>query len=113
MPSSPSVFIHPLTSRREVVNYSTGKGVVVTIDGGYGTLCGQSAEWILEDPSVNGGLAAFPDYSASTFFSASATATDGQTYGLDAAHPMYLLDASSNTICQAALDGNGNYYVQE
>ncbi|KAK3937951.1 concanavalin A-like lectin/glucanase domain-containing protein [Diplogelasinospora grovesii] len=93
----------------EVINYTTGLGVIVTVSGGGGTLCGQSAEWILEDPSSNG-LLPFPNYNTATYFAASATMNNGASVGFDGSTDIYLV-SNNSIVCQAAEDSNGNLVV--
>lgn len=91
-----------------LVNNSNGESVVYTWSGESPALCEVTAEWIVEDFSVNSGLVAFADYGSVTFTGNSAviggtTVTDlSNTYIAD----MVSSSDSSDVISSSSVSGN-------
>ncbi|KAJ8462254.1 hypothetical protein ONZ51_g11015 [Trametes cubensis] len=59
-----------------ITNWSTGLEVIAELEYPY-ALCGENAEWIVEDYSVNGGLVPFANFGTVTFTGASAETGSG------------------------------------
>lgn len=90
----------PLSST--IVNESSGQSLTITIPQGPGTLCGQSAEWVLEDLS-SGGLVPFATLpSGGTFFYyVGATDTSGTVIEPSAGEQFYMYQ-NGHTLCVSA-----------
>ena len=61
----------PTSGTASITNWSTGLEVIAELEYPY-ALCGENAEWIVEDYSVNGGLVPFANFGTVTFTDASA-----------------------------------------
>lgn len=68
----------------EIYNFSTGEEVTTTVSApsSSNVLCGQNAEWILEDFSSGGGLVPFATFSDVYFVACTASTTSGASIGL-------------------------------
>lgn len=92
---------------RIVENITSGKAVEVTLSSG-AALCGQNAEWILEDPGSPS--VAFPKFTSFNFIDLSAQTSTGATVGLDGATFSYI-DQSNQILCEATEINNGELSV--
>ena len=63
---------------REIINASNGQGLAVTVNNGPGSLCGDSAEWIMEDLSGGGGFLPFAEFPSGSFAQASSHSSNGE-----------------------------------
>lgn len=86
-----------------ISNLSTGKSVVGTLSGG-STLCGTSAEWILEDIS-SGGLVPFAAFPKSTFTNNEAIFSNGSSITANGAG-LIEIQQSGVTLCSPSESNN-------
>ncbi|CAK5282587.1 unnamed protein product [Mycena citricolor] len=77
-----------------ITNESTGKTVSKSLTGS-ATLCGQNAEWIVEDFEEGNSLVPFANFGTVTFTNAKATLASGGTVGPSGAQ---LLDIEQNSV---------------
>ena len=82
-----------------LVNYNNNQAVEVgfTAAPGY-PLVGNSAEWVVERPSVNGSLATLSNYIMDPFWDSYAYTDSYAFYDIQSATPVDMLDNSSNVI---------------
>lgn len=80
------------------------------ITDGPGTLCGQSAEWILEDLTglPSGNLEPFAEFPDNVFTDCSATTTNGQTAGPGQNHNVNL-SQNGQVLCAGTASGSNVY----
>ena len=82
-----------------LMNYNTGQVVEVGFTAPAGTyLVGNSAEWIVERPSVAGSLTNLTSYIREPFWDAYAYTEAGTFYDIDEATPVNMLDNTSQVI---------------
>ncbi|CAK5266532.1 unnamed protein product [Mycena citricolor] len=77
-----------------ITNESTGRSVSKTLSGS-GRLCGENAEWIVEDFEQGNSLVPFANFGTVTFTNARATLASGGTVGPSGAQ---LLDIEQNSV---------------
>lgn len=83
----------------ELHNANTGYDISVVISNGPGELCGDSAEWILEDLTSNG-LVPFAEFPVNYFELASSTTSTGTVVGAESADAVYLYQ-DNELLCEA------------
>jgi len=94
-----------------MVNYNTNQYVNITFTAPPGThLVGNSAEWVVERPGVNGGLATLTNYISDVLWAANAYdfgyhAGSPGAPGLSTSTPVDMLDNGSNVISYPSLIG--------
>jgi hypothetical protein len=88
-------------SIRVLYNYAKNTGIQVTFSGG-GKLCGQDAEWILEDP-----LVPFPNFTPASFYNEISWTASGQTYGISGADFAEVENSSGDILCHVSLASDG------
>ena len=110
----------PTTGHAYMVNYSTNQAVSVTFTAPAGTaLVGNSAEWVVERPSVSGGLATLTDYVqdfmvntyAANFFGQ--VEAPGYVVAGSNAMPLTMLDNVGYPISQVDLLGTASLWFYE
>lgn len=92
-----------------MVNYNTNQSVEIEFNAPAGTsLIGNSAEWIVERPTVSGALATLTNYSADYFSSAYAGTESGKEYKPNSSGSLLLTmdDANGNPISVPTLLGS-------
>lgn len=94
-----------------VTNKSTGQSMNYYFSNGPGSLCGQSAEWILEDLTglPSGNLDPFANFEDNYFSGCSATTTSGQRTGPGSNHNVNL-GQNGRILCEGRVSG-GNVYI--
>ena len=99
--TSGTATIQNLSNGQQVSQYITSSSA----------LCGQNAEWIVEDFEENGGLVPFCNFGSVSFSNANAQTSDGNTWAADIGD---LIDIQQNgqTLTQSAQNGGGVVTVQ-
>ena len=81
--------------------------MAVTITNGPGSLCGGSAEWILEDLSSGGGFVPLAEFPSGAFYDASSGASNGEE--INAAGADYVdLYQNGVYLCEGSYDSTNN-----
>ncbi|KAI1328854.1 peptidase A4 family-domain-containing protein [Xylariaceae sp. FL0255] len=88
------------TGTAVITNVSQDVTITASIDGtGEGVLCGETAEWIAENPLFSS--EAFPNFSTIDFTSCSASTSTGATGDIAGTTYIYGEDNDGNTACEA------------
>jgi hypothetical protein len=95
-----------------LVNYNTNQSVTVgfTAYPGY-PLVGNSAEWVVERPSVGGSLTTLTNYIMDPFWDAYAYNEAYALYDIDEATPVDMLNNSGNVISYPQYLGLGSFVM--
>jgi hypothetical protein len=82
-----------------LVNYNNNQSVNISFSAPSGTvLTGNSAEWVVERPSVGGSLTTLTNYIMDPFWDAYAYTRSYAFYDIDEAYPIDMLDNAGNVI---------------
>lgn len=85
-----------------IENETTGQTLTADIDGtGVGTLCGQTAEWIMENPWST--YEPFPDFTTMDFTGCSASTSSGVTQNIDGATILEGGNSTTGVTCDASM----------
>jgi len=96
-----------------LVNYNTDKAVEVgfTAPSGH-ALIGNSAEWVVERPTVGGSLATLTNYIADPFWNAYAYTESSVFYDTNGANAVIMLDNSNKPISYPTWFGSESFLMQ-
>jgi hypothetical protein len=95
------------------VNQTNNQTVEVGFTAPTGTsLVGNSAEWVVERPTV-GGLTTLTNYISVPFWDAAAYTESSVFYDIDEAEPVYMLDNAGNVISYPEYLGSESFVMHD
>jgi hypothetical protein len=97
-----------------LVNYNNNQSVTIGFNAPAGTtLVGNSAEWVVERPTVGGSLANLTNYIMDPFWDAHAYTEAYAFYDIDEATPVDMLDNNSKVISYPEYLGLGSFVMHD